>query len=341
MNWRLVAVGATLIPVIIIVLRFDIQIQDVLAIGAVPFTLAVLVMITKLGIQGAKFAYIAQSYMGNADQLVKLAGVRIGSEFIKFSTPMFVGAEIIMIYYLHKKKVPASMSAWIALVDIVTEVLAAGALSMLAGLLAIWAGFYFIGALVLAVSIPITAIWGVLFFLSSQRTFRIPNAIRLLVSRVSKAKGSRYIDEADKWLLGICNTSREYKNSKKSTKVLINAFLMSLASWTMYGISFLIIAVGVGYHIEIFDSVMAVMAANAIANLPITVGGSGLTELGIFAYLNNANPFDFAVVHGGVEWNAIVGWRIATYYIPLVITWLLLVKLALSKVTRSDIEERQ
>ena len=54
----------------------------------------------------------------------------------------------------------------------------------------------------------------------------------------------------------------------------------------------MIIAFGTGYFIGIFDSIMAVMGANAIANLPITVGGSGLAEFGIFAYLNSQNPFD-------------------------------------------------
>ena len=44
-----------------------------------------------------------------------------------------------------------------------------------------------------------------------------------------------------------------------------------------------------------FDSVMAVMGANAIGNLPITVGGSGLAEFGIVAYLNNLDPFNFEV----------------------------------------------
>ena len=40
---------------------------------------------------------------------------------------------------------------------------------------------------------------------------------------------------------------------------------------------------------------MAVMGANAIGNLPITIGGSGLAEYGIMAYLNNLNPFDYSI----------------------------------------------
>ena len=39
--------------------------------------------------------------------------------------------------------------------------------------------------------------------------------------------------------------------------------------------------------------IMAVMGANAIGNLPITIGGSGLAEFGIIAYINNLDPFAF------------------------------------------------
>ena len=111
-------------------------------------------------------------------------------------------------------------------------------------------------------------------------------------------------------------------------------FITSLVSWAFYGISFLIIAVSVGYSVEIFESIMAVMGANAIANLPITVGGAGLAEFGIVAYLNNLDPFNFVMPDTGLEWNAVIGWRIATYYIPIAVTWVLLVKLALSKYTK-------
>jgi len=98
----------------------------------------------------------------------------------------------------------------------------------------------------------------------------------------------------------------------------------------------LVIAIGVGMTLELLESVMAVMGANAIGNLPITIGGSGLAEFGIVAYLNNLNPFNLVIPEGGLEWNAVIGWRIATYYVPIAITWILLVKLALSRYTKPE-----
>lgn len=339
MQWRLIAVLATLIPIVIIAVQFDIQFEDLLAIGIVPFMMALVLMMSKLVLQGVKFAYIAKSYTQMAGSATKLCGVRVGAEFIKFSTPMFVGAEFIMIYYLHKRKVPPSQSAWIAFVDIVTEVLGAGILSGIAGVIAILMGAYTIGIVVLLTSIPITAIWTVLFFLSARRSFRVPELLRAILSRAGGERGIHYTNEIDKWLDGICKTSREHASSKQLKRVFTNSLIMSITSWILYGLSFFAIAIGVGYQIDAFDSTMAVMAANSIANLPITVGGSGLAELGIFGYLNNANPFDFSLDEGKIEWDIIVGWRIATYYVPIVITWLLLVKLALSKVSRVDVQD--
>ena len=336
MNWRIIAIPATLIPILIIAIRFDIKFEDVLAIGIIPFVLAVVSMIIKLGLQGIKFAYIAQKYLGKFDSFWKLCGVRVGSEFIKFTTPMFVGAEFVVIYYLHKKGVAPSKSTWIAIMDIVTEVFAGGLLSIMAGIFALMNGAYVIGALILGISITITSLWMVLFFLSSRRTFQVPKVFVRLVKKFSKEKGVKYIDQTNSWMEEVCTMSRKNLRTSESKKVFTISFLFSLASWSFYGISFMIIAMGTGYIIDTFHSIMAVMGANAIGNLPITVGGSGLAEFGIIAYLNNLDPFNLTIPQGTVTWDAVIGWRIATYYVPILVTWLLLVKLALSKIKKNE-----
>ena len=336
MNWRLAVIPVTLIPIFIIAIQFDIQLEDVLAIGLFPFVGAVLAMMMKLGIQGIKFAYIARKYLGSFDSFWKLVGVRVGSEFIKFTTPMFVGAEFVVLYYLHKKGVKASKSAWIAIMDIVTEVFAAGLLSIMAGIIALMNGAYVVAAIILATSIIVTSLWLVMFFLSSVHMFQVPKVLANLVIKLGKAKGTKYIDKTNIWMEEVCTMSKENLKTSESKKIFTISFLFSLVSWTFYGISFMIIAMGTGYVINAFDSIMAVMGANAIGNLPITVGGAGLAEFGIVAYLNNLDPFAFEITEGIVAWNEVIGWRIATYYVPIVITWLLLVKLALSKISKSQ-----
>jgi len=336
MNWRIVAIPVTLIPIILIAIQFDIKIEDILAIGVFPFVGAIVAMMIKLGLQGIKFAYITRKYLGNTDSFLKLVGVRVGSEFIKFTTPMFIGAEFVVIYYLKKKGIELSKATWIALVDIVTEVLAAGLLSMLAGIIALLNGAYVVGIVILATSISITTLWMVMFFLSSKHTFQVPNVLETLVTKLGKEKGTKIINQTNDWMEETCTMIRENIKTPESKKIFTVSFLLSIVSWSFYGISFMIIAMGTGYIISIFDSIMAVMGANAIGNLPITIGGSGLAEFGIVAYLNNLNPFDFSITEGILAWDAVIGWRIATYYVPIAITWLLLVKLALSKIPKTQ-----
>ena len=336
MNWRIAVIPATIIPIIIIAVQFDIKFEDVLAIGVIPFVLAVLAFMIKLGLQGIKLAYIARSFLGPFDSIIRLSAMRVGSEFIKFTTPMFVGAEFAVIYYMTKKGVSTSKASWVALLDIVTEVFAGGVLSILAGIIALLNGAYVVGAIILATSVTVTALWVVLFFLSSKHTFQLPNALVMLISKLGKERGEKYIKQTNVYIEEVCTMSRENLHSPKSRKVFVVGFFTSLVSWIFYGISFLIIATSVGFAVEFFESVMAVMGANAIGNLPITVGGSGLAEFGIVAYLNNLDPFNLVIPEEGLEWNAVIGWRIATYYIPIAVTWILLVKLALSKFTKPN-----
>ena len=336
MNWRLVAIFASIVPIIIIVIRFDIRLDDVLAVGAIPFALAVLAMMVKLGLQGAKLAYIVRSQVGRVDSIMRISGIRIGSEFIKFTTPMFVGAEFVVIYWLHKRGVSPAKSMWVAILDIVTEVLAGGVLAMIAGVIALINGAYLVAAIILTTSVIVTSLWVVLFFLSSKRIFQIPRGISGLAIRIGKKRAEKYVEQTNSWIHEVCTISKENMGTGRYKKTFVNAFLLSLASWLFYGISFMIIAGGVGIPVAPFDSIMAVMGANAIGNLPITVGGSGLAEFGVVAYLNSLNPFDFEALEMAQEWNAVIAWRIATYYVPIAVTWVLLFRFALGRYTKVD-----
>jgi len=244
-------------------------------------------------------------------------------------------------YYLTKKRIPPAKAAWVAIVDIVTEVLAGGVLSILAGVFALLSGAYVVATIVLATSITVTAIWTVLFFVSSKHTFQVPKGIAGLMKTFGKERGEKYLKQSNAWLEEVCTLSRENLGSAKTKKVFVVGFIIALIAWILYGVSFLVIANSLGVTIEFFESIMAVMGANAIGNLPITVGGSGLAEFGIVAYINNLDPFNLVIPESGLEWNAVIGWRIATYYVPIVVTWILLVKLALGKYTRPETAQNE
>jgi uncharacterized membrane protein YbhN (UPF0104 family) len=76
---------------------------------------------------------------------------------------------------------------------------------------------------------------------------------------------------------------------------------------------------------------MATSSSTILGTLPITIGGSGLTEWGLWGYINHLNDISQIgnIVHDNDQLNVIIAWRIASYYIPLVIMWIALMRLAL------------
>ncbi len=330
MNWRIIAFLASLIPFLIIAIQFNIKPEDVFAVGIINFLAAFAAVMFKLFLQGVKFHYIVRTFHGSLESLWRTIFVRIGSEFVTMTTPMFVGGEVVRIYWMKKRGMSTAKASWLGIFEIITEVLAAGVLSILAGIFALVNGYTVIGVIVLAAAIPIVGLWIGLFFLSSKRTFHVPKTFCNLIIKFRKEKGVHYIEKTNEWMNDICTMSRENFQSKQVKKAFFVTLAISFAAWGVYGISFMLIAESTR-TIDPITSIFAVMAGNAIGNLPITVGGSGLAEFGIWAYLNHIGSFALELPQNNVDWNTIIAWRIATYQIPIPIAWFLLMKMALRK----------
>ena len=317
-------------PFVIIAIQFKVKPEDIFAIGIIPFSLAFAAMMGKLFLQGVKFHYLIRKFHGSIEKPWRTIFVRIGSEFVTMTTPMFVGGEVVRIYWMNKRGMSTAKASWIGIFEIVTEVLAAGILSVAAAVYALANGYFIIGLIVLVTSVPIVSLWSGLFFFSSKRTFQVPAGITKLVKRFGKERGTKYLDKTNEWMTEICTMSRENLKSREAKKAFAVGLAISFASWIVFGLSFMLILEGTK-TISAIESVFAVMAGNSIGNLPVTVGGSGLTEFGVWAYLNHLTDFKLQLPNNNVEWNAIIAWRIATYQVPIPIAWFLLMKMALRK----------
>jgi hypothetical protein len=83
---------------------------------------------------------------------------------------------------------------------------------------------------------------------------------------------------------------------------------------------------------------MATSASTAVASLPITIGGSGLAELGIWAYISDLSGIpNLSDIVNDDQLKVIIAWRIATYHVPLVIMWIALMRLAIGKVPAASL----
>lgn len=331
MKWRIVAFAASLVPFLIIAISFHVTPEDIFAVGIVNFLAAFAAMMSKLFLQGIKFHYIIKTFHGKIESLWRTIFVRIGSEFVTMTTPMFVGGEVVRIYWMNKRGIATSKASWLGIFEIVTEVLAAGVLAIIAGVIAIVGGHTIIGVIVLGTTIPVVGLWSGLFFLTAKRDFQVPKIFVNLVLRFRKEKGQQYLDKTNQWMADICTMTRQNIKAPHAKRAFAVSFLISLLSWMVFGVSFMFISFGTEKTVTAIDSILAVMAGNAIGNMPITVGGSGLAEFGTWAYLSHLDQFKLELPNDSVEWDAIIAWRIATYQLPIPIAWFLLMKMALRK----------
>jgi len=335
MNWKLLAIPVSIIPFLIIAFTFNVSLANILAVGMVSFTVAAFAMACKLFTQGLKFNYLVKKLLGPVDVNWRTISVRIGSEFVTSTTPSFVGGELVRIMWLNKKGVPVGKASYVTIVEIVTEVLVSGILAISAAAFSFSYGAYAVAIAILAVSLPVTGVWATLFFLSSKRTFQVPSLIYNIAKKIGKERSLKYLDKTNLWMKEICDMSRETRNNKQIKKAFAVSMIISVFTWSFYGISFMVIANGAGYAIGFIHSLMATMAANAVGNLPVTIGGSGLTEFTIWAYLGHLNTLTYEAAKNSMQWNIIIAWRIATYHVGLVISWLFLMKVVYPSIKKA------
>ena len=70
--------------------------------------------------------------------------------------------------------------------------------------------------------------------------------MKLLIKKLAKQKGTKIVNQTNDWMEETCSIIRENFKRPESKKIFTISFLVSIASWSFYGISFMIIAIGTG-----------------------------------------------------------------------------------------------
>lgn len=334
MKWRIIAVAVSLIPFLLLFIFTPVSPADVFSVGALPFLLSVSAVMVRILLQAYRFRYFINHFIGpNYSTTLKTMNARIAGEFVTQTTPSFIGGEIVRIAWLIKNGVPTGKAAWVATAEIIADVFAGSILAFIAGGVAIFSGGFFIGILVIVVAIPTFGFWFLVVVMSANRNMQLPKFVLKLIKRFLSKEGSDHlISSTNIALADLCKMSRENFTSFHSVKVLSVGMAITFVAFAFQGISFLVLAESAGYHIGFFKSFMATSASTALSTLPITIGGSGLAELGVWAYITNINTIpDLTDVLNSSQLSVIIAWRIATYHVPLVIMWIALMRITIGK----------
>ena len=334
MKWRIIAVAVSLVPFLLLFAFTPVSPADVFSVGILPFLLSVSAVMVRILLQAYRFRYFINHFIGpNISTTFKTMNARIGGEFVTQTTPSFIGGEIVRIAWLVKNGVSTGKAAWVATAEIIADVFVGSILAFIAGIVAIFSGGSFIGILIIIVAIPTFGFWFSVVVLSANRNIQLPKFSLSLIKRfLSKERSDHLIHSTNVTLADLCKMSRENFRSFNSVKVLSVGMAITFVAFVFQGLSFLVLAQAVGEQVGFFQSFMATSAATALSTLPITIGGSGLAELGVWAYITNISSIPHLTdVLNSSQLSVIIAWRIATYQIPLVIMWIALMRITVGK----------
>jgi glycosyltransferase 2 family protein len=342
LNWRLVAIPASIIPFIILIVTAHVTPQDFLSLGLIPFIAASAAAITRVMLQALRFKYFIRRFLGyDVASTGETINARLAGEFVTQTTPSYIGGEFVRIAWLSKKGVPTGKAAWVATMEIIADVFVGSVLALIAGGLALYRGGSVIGIVVILATIPPFALWLSLVLFSAKRTLRLPSFSQKIAEKfLSKKRADKLINSTNTAIADLCIMSRENFNSRKAISTFAVGIAITVVAFVFQGLSFMVLADAVDSRIGFFESLMATSASTALANLPITIGGSGLAELGVWAYIANLNGIpNLGDVVNDSQLTVIIVWRIAAYHVPLVISWIALMKITVHKVPAQSIRQ--
>ena len=296
--------------------------------------MSVVFSLAKVFLQAFRFKYFVDKFLGyKLASSFKLISVRIGSEFVTNTTPSYVGGELVRIAWLTKNKVPVGTATWIATMEIIADVFVGTILALFAGLIALYNGAILIGTIIILISSLILGFWLIVVIFSAYYNIQLPKFMTKIIRRfLSNQRADTIINYTNSAISDLCTMSRENFNSKRTIKIFFVGIVITFLAFACLGASFLVLGGVVESNLELYKSILATAASTELGSLPITIGGSGLTELGLWAYISGLDHLpSIDDVLQDVHLDVIISWRIATYHIPLKLMWILLMKLTIDK----------
>jgi glycosyltransferase 2 family protein len=296
--------------------------------------MSVVFSLAKVFLQAFRFKYFVDKFLGyKLASSFKLISVRIGSEFVTNTTPSYVGGELVRIAWLTKNKVPVGIATWIATMEIIADVFVGTILALFAGLIALYNGAILIGTIIILISSLILGFWLIVVIFSAYYNIQLPKFMTKIIRRfLSNQRADTVINYTNSAISDLCTMSRENFNSKRTIKIFFVGIVITFLAFACLGASFLVLGGVVESNLELYKSILATAASTELGSLPITIGGSGLTELGLWAYISGLDHLpSIDDVLQDVHLDVIISWRIATYHIPLILMWILLMKLTIDK----------
>jgi uncharacterized protein (TIRG00374 family) len=314
MKW--IALGLVVSSSILIIISVfsGVSVSDFVRLGYLPFVLATIVSSAKLLVQVFRFQVIVTGFA--KDPRPDLGGValaRMGSEFVALSTPALVGGEFVRAAWLSGKGVVGGKALWLGYFEGVLDVYVSSALGLVSAGYAFSRGATVLASTIVAVVLLLVIGYSIFFLIPALRG--VPKIPRRVFSFAAYFIGEARAVQLEKVVReGSENFSLAARAilKKDALPVILMALALTILQAILSGVALWVILTAAGLKIDLLSSILVAFGATAIAALPISIGGSGLTELAVASYLS--------LVFGFSSWAAVVLWRIASFQVMLLVT---------------------
>ncbi|MDA4128995.1 MAG: flippase-like domain-containing protein [Thaumarchaeota archaeon] len=314
MKWIGVGLVVSTAILIIISLFSGVSLSDLVRLGYLPFVIAAIVSSAKLLVQVLRFQLIVAGF--TKDSRPNLNGstvARIGSEFVALSTPSMFGGEFVRAAWLSGKGVVGGKALWIGYFEVVVDVYVSSVLGLISAGYAFSKGATVIASTIVVVVLLLVTGYSIFFVIPAIRGIpKIPGKLfRFAAFFIGGPRANQLEKVVQESAVNFSLAARAILK-KDALPVILEALGLTIIQAILSGVALWIILTAAGMRIDLLSSTLVAFGATAIAALPISIGGSGITELAVASYLS--------LVYGFSSWPAVVLWRIASFQVVLAVS---------------------
>ncbi|MEM2225623.1 MAG: hypothetical protein QXR47_05920 [Candidatus Caldarchaeum sp.] len=305
----LAGLAASMAVTLCIIWLFNIPLTSLLTTPLPLLLLSIVICMARHVVQGLRLYLLVKRHSKTSFGLVKALVTRNVSEFFALTTIPFLADELVRVWILVEVGERPATAFWIAFSELILDVLVGSPIAMLAGLAALAHGDIYLAAILLIISVTQLALTIFLIMLPKlQSITRFGLMERFSIPDRFLAQFKDFIRESSNFLTEFRSG---WSKAVPAALLALTLAVMMLPAATLY-----LVFSSYG-SISFVEAVYAFHAGNALGVLPVMVGGSGLTEAGIYLFSSRILAIP--------SWSAVVIWRILTYYLSLLVSGITLV----------------
>jgi uncharacterized protein (TIRG00374 family) len=317
--WRLMVIGVIvgLATPWIYFMVFGLSLEDVAKIGIVPIAVASLLIIVRLILQGLRFYFFLKGSRVNFNpRISECVVVRVGSEFVASTSPSYIGGELVRAGYLMSRGLDSGKALWVSFSETFYDVFVGTSITIAAAIYVLVNKDSMLASILLLITLPILLFYLSIFFSALSRRDG-PHRLGWLLSKTSR---SSLLGRMVNWLAETYrsfSTSLKLYHSRPNKRVIMINIIITVILAIIYGLTVFVIYSASGIGLEFYEALLAAYSGVALGVMPITLGGSGTTELGVSLFVRS--------LRGELAGSAVIAWRLSTHVTTLIVSFICLV----------------